>query len=44
MNRHEWQEFEAPFIKMKCKHCGRLIEAEDSEEWNLIVFADCPEL
>ncbi|MEW9668756.1 hypothetical protein [Ammoniphilus sp. 3BR4] len=43
MNRHEWQEFEAPFISMKCKHCGQLIQAEDTEEWNLYIFADCPE-
>ncbi|WP_167577724.1 hypothetical protein [Ammoniphilus sp. YIM 78166] len=43
MNRHEWQELETPFVTMKCKHCGQLIESENAEEWNLKIFANCPE-
>lgn len=44
MNRHEWEQIESPAtISMKCKHCGELINIDNTEHWNLEIFADCPE-
>lgn len=42
MNQHDWETVESTHISMKCVHCGQLIDVEDTEDWNLRIFANCP--
>jgi hypothetical protein len=39
MNNHEW-ELTTDF-SMTCTKCGEIILADDSEKWNMEIFADC---
>lgn len=44
MNRHEWvQQAESASIIMRCIRCGERIDTENTEHWNLEIFANCPE-
>jgi hypothetical protein len=42
MNHHQWEPIDEKSLSLKCIHCEQIIQVEDSELWNLEIFADCP--
>lgn len=42
MEHHQWMPVEGSIMTMKCIHCEELIDIENTEHWNLEIFADCP--